>query len=54
MVSPEMQSWDLWLGFGFGVGVRVWVWDLGLGFGVGAFFGLIPDIDLHLRGDRYN
>ena len=49
------------LGLGFGVGGGVWGWGLGLGLGVGvwglglgfgAFFGLVPDIDLHLRGDR--
>ena len=43
-------GWGLGLGVVFGVGF--WVWGLGLGFG--AFFGLVPDIDLHLRGDRYN
>ena len=33
LVSPEMQSWDLGLGFGVGV----WGWGLGLGFGVGVW-----------------
>ena len=29
--------------------VNTWGWGLGLGF-----FWAVPDIDLHLRGDRYN
>ena len=45
-------GWGLGLGLGLRFGVGVWEWGLGLGFG--AFFGLVPDIDLHLRGDRYN
>ena len=31
LVSPEMQSYDLWLGFGVGV----WGWGLGSGLGLG-------------------